>query len=62
MSFWSNLLKGFGTSFGTVVLAGLVAEAKGEIDRSKKMTPEEKTAAKAGVDLLAARVTARLDK
>lgn len=62
MGFWSNLFKGFGTSFGTVVLASLVIEAKAEIDRTKKMTAEEKAAAKAGIDLLAARVTAKLDK
>jgi hypothetical protein len=61
MSFWSNLFSGAGSTLGAVVLAGLVAEAKGEIDKGK-LKPEEKVLAKAGVDLLAARVAAKLVK
>jgi hypothetical protein len=61
MGFWSNLFSGAGSTLGAAVLAGLVAEAKAEIDKGK-LKAAEKAIAKAGVDLLAARVAAKLVK
>lgn len=66
MGFWSNLFKGFGTVakdvFVVGTLQGLTLEVKNYIDKMDKVKPEEKEAMKKGVDLLAARVTEKLDK
>lgn len=66
MSFWSNLFSGFGAVAKEVFLVGtlngLVTEVKTSIDKTDKMSQAEKDAAKVGVDLLAARVTAALNK
>jgi len=61
MGFWSNWFKAVGSTFGAAALAGVVAEVKAEIDRGK-LKEAEKTLAKAGVDLLAERVSAKLVK
>ena len=61
MSFWSNWFKTASASLGAAALAGVVAEVKAEIDRGK-LKAAEKTLAKAGVDLLAERVSAKLVK
>ena len=62
MGFWRDWFKSAGSAFGTFALTGAVASVKIEIDNSKIMTAKEKAAAKAGVDLLAARISAKLDK
>lgn len=61
MSFWSNLFKSAGSTLGAAALAGVVAEVKAEIDNGK-LKPAEKIIAKAGIDLLAERVSAKLIK
>lgn len=61
MGFWSNWFKSAGSTLGAAALAGIVAEVKAEIDKGK-LKAAEKTLAKAGVDLLAERVSAKLVK
>ena len=61
MSFWSNWFKSASATLGSAALAGIVAEVKADIDRGK-LKAAEKTLAKAGVDLLAERVSAKLVK
>ena len=61
MAFWSDWFKAASVSVGSAALAGIVAEVKAEIDRGK-LKAAEKTLAKAGVDLLAERVSAKLVK
>lgn len=61
MSFWSKLFSGVGSTLAAGILAGLVLEAKAEIDKGK-LKAAEKAIAKAGVDLLAERVAAKLVK
>ena len=61
MSFWKDWFKTVSTSFGAAALAGVVAEVKAEIDKGK-LKAAEKVIAKAGIDLLAERVSAKLVK
>ena len=61
MGFWSNWFKAAGATLGSAALTGLVAEVKADIDKGK-LKPAEKAIAKAGVDLLAERVSAKLVK
>ena len=66
MSFWKNLLSGFGTTakdvFIVSTLTGLVVEAKASVDKQlPKLTQLEKEAVKVGIDHLAERIRNSLD-
>jgi len=66
MSFWSNLLSGFGSVakdvFVVGTLNGLVLEAKASVDKNDKLSVAEKAAMHNGIDLLAERVRAKINK
>ena len=62
MSFWSNFFSGFSAAFTSALLDEVVVQAKVEVDKLGGATPDEKVAMKAGIDLLTARVKAKLPK
>lgn len=60
MSFWKSIFGVFGSGFSSALLTALVVEVKAAIDSDLRLNDEEKAAAKVGIDLLAARIAAKL--